>query len=136
MPGSKRPRVTKATTSSSGNEDDDVGAAENDSPTVQRQKRRSIRQHRSGPGDNFSVPGKCYPSLPSARRPAPTPRGQLPTLPNIFTRPAAAPPPTAKPEQDWLDPQLPSGPAIQSTVKAAASSSDTSKRLGTKEVEN
>ena len=28
MPGSKRPRATKATTSSSGNEDDDVGAAE------------------------------------------------------------------------------------------------------------
>lgn len=28
MPGSKRPRVTKATTSSSANEDDDVGAAE------------------------------------------------------------------------------------------------------------
>lgn len=77
-----------------------------------------------------------YPSLPSAKRSAPIPRGQLPPLSEIFTKPATAPHPAPESENEWLDPQLLAESTIQATGKFPGSSSDTSMVPGLKEVDN
>ena len=112
---------------------------QDNSPTAYIQKRRSKRRHRSGPGEDYGVPGKShlsslihkhgladtapnnqlgYPFLLPADRSAPVPLGQLPSLPNIFTRPAGPPAQTLGPEHEWLDPQLLGQSSMEPTANA------------------
>ena len=119
---------------------------QDDSPAARRQRRRSKRQHRSGPGEDYGIQGRShlslsiwkqgpvstdsntwvdYPSLLSTNRSAPVPHGQLPSLPQIFTRPATAPAQTLGPEYEWLDPQLVGQSSIEATVNAHGDGSTT-----------